>query len=234
MVKQSGKTQNFKFKCDDTDVFVLLFYSHVTQISLEPYCWSLWKKDDHWHSLKKTAEKHRSVASCLQAMYVLTGRRTVPMMFGIGKVSALNFPWKNPLNYLGNLGALPKVIAVETNTFAARVLRCQEFCGHGWNKVFELNKVYTLISLNKQDIGISPHPSLLILTCVWGSQLFIYLWQVLILLFYWANDHLRRSGATNPWYCIKWLQSPFAYYNFLLLQNVSRKKQMCMWINCMS
>ena len=31
----------------------------------------------------------------------------------------------------GNLGALPKVIAVETNTFAARVLRCQEFCGHG-------------------------------------------------------------------------------------------------------
>ena len=47
MVKQSGKTQNFKVKCDDTDVFVLLLYSHVTQISLEPYCWSLWKKDDH-------------------------------------------------------------------------------------------------------------------------------------------------------------------------------------------
>ena len=193
MVKQSGKTQNFKFKCDDTDVFVLLFYSHVTQISLEPYCWSLWKKDDHWHSLKKTAEKHRSVASCLQAMYVLTGRRTVPMMFGIGKVSALNFPWKNPLNYLGNLDALPKVIAVETNAFAARVLRCQEFCGHGWNKVFELSKVYTLISLNKQDIGISPHPSLLMFDlCLRKPTLYLFMagFDPLILLSKWPPSKI--------------------------------------------
>ena len=73
------------------------------------------------------------------------------------------------------------------------------------------------------------------MTCVLGSQLFIYLWQVLILLIDWANDHLRRSGAIiHDTYCIKWLQFPFAYYNFLLFQNVSRKKQMCMWINCMS
>ena len=36
------------------------------------YCWSLWNKDDHWHSSKRTAEKHTSTASCLQAMHVLT------------------------------------------------------------------------------------------------------------------------------------------------------------------
>ena len=33
-----------------------------------------------------------------------------------------------------------------------------------------------------------------------GSQLFIYLWQVLIHLFHWAHDHLQRSGVINPWY----------------------------------
>ena len=31
MAKQSGKIQNFKVKCDDTDNFVLLLYSCVTQ-----------------------------------------------------------------------------------------------------------------------------------------------------------------------------------------------------------
>ena len=31
IAKQSGKTQNFKVKCDDTDNFVLILYSYVTQ-----------------------------------------------------------------------------------------------------------------------------------------------------------------------------------------------------------
>ena len=71
-------------------------------------------------SIKKTAEKHGSVASSLPEMYALTGCDTVPKMFDIGKVSALNVLQKNPLNDLGNLDALPAVTAEETNTFVAR------------------------------------------------------------------------------------------------------------------
>ena len=41
-------------------------------------------------SIKKTTENHGSTASCLPAMHALTGCDTVPKMFGIGKVSALN------------------------------------------------------------------------------------------------------------------------------------------------
>ena len=56
---------------------------------------------------------------------------------------------------------------------------------------------------------------------VLGSHFFIYLWQVLILLFCWAHDQLLRSGAINPsTYCIKWLQSSNVYVH-----------QMCMKTN---
>ena len=53
-------------------------------------------------------------------MHALTGCDTVPKMFGTGKVSALNVLRKNPLNHLGNLDALPEVIAEEANMFVAR------------------------------------------------------------------------------------------------------------------
>ena len=104
-----------------------------------------------------------------------------------------------------------------------------------------LHEVYTLTSLKKTrkagwhllilevkynlDIVILPHPSLLIFD-VLGSQHFIYLEQVLIHLFHWARGHLRRSGVINPWYCIKWLQSPFAYSN-PLYSNTSLVENKC-------
>ena len=53
-------------------------------------------------------------------MHALTGCNTVPKMFGIEKVSALNVLRKNPLNRLGNLDALPEVIVEEGNTFVGR------------------------------------------------------------------------------------------------------------------
>ena len=71
-----------------------------------------------------------SIASVLPAMHALTGCNTVPKMFGIGKVSALNVLRKNPLNRLGNLDALPEVIVEEGNTFVGRCFWCQQFCGH--------------------------------------------------------------------------------------------------------
>ena len=70
--------------------------------------------------IKKTAEKHGSIASCLPAIHALTGCDTVPKMFAIGKVSALNALQKNPLNHLRILHALPEVIADKANRFAAR------------------------------------------------------------------------------------------------------------------
>ena len=46
--------------------------------------------------------------------------RHCPKIFGIEKVSAVNVLQKDPLNHLGNVDALSKVIAEETNTFVAR------------------------------------------------------------------------------------------------------------------
>ena len=75
-------------------------------------------------------------------MHTSTDRSTVPKMFGIGKVSTLNALWKKPMN---RQNALPQVIVVEINTFAA-------WCYDTKNSVdmaCVLNKVYTLTSLKK-------------------------------------------------------------------------------------
>ena len=69
--------------------------------------------------IKKTAEKHGSIASCLPLIHALTGCDTVPKMFAIGKVSALNALQKNALNHLRILDALPEVITDEANRFVA-------------------------------------------------------------------------------------------------------------------
>ena len=70
--------------------------------------------------IKKIAEKHGCIASCLSAMHYLTGSDTVPKIFDTVKVPAWNVLLKNPLNHLGNLDALLEVIAEEINTFVAR------------------------------------------------------------------------------------------------------------------
>ena len=120
MTKQSRKVQNFKVIYDDTDVFVLLLYYYVTQKWMGDILLQSLEEGRSLISIKKTAEKHGSIASWLPAIYTLTGCDTVPKMFGIGKVSALNVLRKNPLNRLGNLDALPEAIAEEANTFVVR------------------------------------------------------------------------------------------------------------------
>ena len=118
IAKQSGKTQNFKVKCDDTDNSVLLLYPYVTQkwtgdILLESL-------EEGWllTFIKKDGQERYIHYILFTSNACFNG--TVPKMFGIGKVSALNISWKNPLNHLGNVDALSKIIGEETNTFAAR------------------------------------------------------------------------------------------------------------------
>ena len=129
-------------------------------------------------SIKKTAERHGSIALCLPAMHALTGCDTVPKMFDIEKVPALNVLGKNPLNHLGDLDALSEVIAEQANTFVARCYGAKSSVGMTRIRFVLLNKVYTLTSLKKTsktgwyllilgekynlDIVIPPHPSLLI------------------------------------------------------------------------
>ena len=120
IAKQSGKVRNFKVICDETGVFVLLLYYYVTQKWTSYILLKSLEERQSLISIKKTAEKHGSIASCLLAMHALTGCDTVPKMFDIGKVCVLNVQRKNPLDHLGNLDVLPDVIAEETNTFVAR------------------------------------------------------------------------------------------------------------------
>ena len=103
-----------------TDYFVLLLYYYVTQKWTSDILLKSLEEGLSLKFIKKTAEKHGSIASCLPAIHALTGCDTVPKMFAIGKVSALNALQKNPLNHLRILHALPEVIADEANTFAAR------------------------------------------------------------------------------------------------------------------
>ena len=84
IAKQSGKTQNFKVKCDDTDNFVLILYSYVTQ---------KWTGD----ILLESLEEGRSLTfikkdgrvtyiHCILFTSSACFNGTVPMMFGIGSV----------------------------------------------------------------------------------------------------------------------------------------------------
>ena len=95
MTKQSRKVQNFKVIYDDTDVFVLLLYYYVTQKWISDIMLESLEEGRSLISIKKTAEKHGSIASCLPAIHALIGCDTVPKMFGIGSVS-LNVLQKNP------------------------------------------------------------------------------------------------------------------------------------------
>ena len=143
--------------------------------------------------VKKMSEKHGSIASCIPAMYALTSCDTVPKMFGIRKVSALNVLRRNSLNHLGNLDALPEVIPEEENTFVGWY--------HGAKNSVDVAEIrlvcptkFILRPLYKKqakkgkliNFGGNIQPR----HCVLGSQLFIYLWQVLIHLFHSAHDPL--------------------------------------------
>ena len=120
MAKQSRKVQNFKVICDGTDIFVLLLYYYVTQKWTGDMLLESLVEGQPLISIKKTAEKHGPITSCLPAMHALTSCDNVPRIFGIGKVSPLNVLQKNPLNHLGNLDALPEVMTGEANTFVPR------------------------------------------------------------------------------------------------------------------
>ena len=120
MAKQSRKVQNFKVICDGTDIFVLLLYYYVTQEWTGDMLLESLVEGQPLISIKKTAEKHGPITSCLPAMHALTSCDNVPRIFGIGKVSPLNILRKNPLNHLGNLDALPEVMTEEANTFVPR------------------------------------------------------------------------------------------------------------------
>ena len=117
---QSENIQNFKVICDGTEVFELLLYHYVMQNWMGDILLQSLEEGRSPISIKKMAQKHGSIASCLPAMHALTGCGTVPKMFGIGKVSALNVVRNNPLNHLGNLDTLPEVIAEEAEIFVAR------------------------------------------------------------------------------------------------------------------
>ena len=120
IAKQSVKVRNFKVICDDTDVFVLLLYYYVTQKWTSDILLKSLEEGQPLISIKNTAEKHGSIASCLPAMHALTGCDTVPKVFDIGKVCAMNALRKNPLDDLGNLDVLRLASAAEANTFVAR------------------------------------------------------------------------------------------------------------------
>ena len=69
IAKQSGKVHNFKVICDDTDVFVLLLYYYITQKWTGGILLESLEEGRSLISIKKTAEKHGSIVSCLPAMH---------------------------------------------------------------------------------------------------------------------------------------------------------------------
>ena len=100
-------------------MFVLLLYYYVSQKWTRDILLESLEERQSLISIKKTAEKHGSIAFCLPVLHDLTGCDTVPKIFGIGKVSVLNVLQKNPLNHLRNFDALPEVITEKANTFVA-------------------------------------------------------------------------------------------------------------------
>ena len=69
---------------------MLLLYYYVTEKWTGDILLESLEEGRSLISITKAAEEHGSIASCLPAMHALTGCDTVPKMFGIGKVSALN------------------------------------------------------------------------------------------------------------------------------------------------
>ena len=192
-------------------------------------------------------------------MHDLIDCDTVPKMFGIGKLSVLNVLRKSPLNHLGNLNTLPEVIAEEANKFVAwcygdknslntaeiRFVYSTKFIlwplwktgKTGWH-VNLCWHVDLLIFWEKHqlDIVIPPHSSLLIFDLCFRKptlhHLFIY--EPLISLSTYMVTFEDLVHYIHDTYCIKWIQSPFAYFNPFFFQNFSRRKQMCKCINCIS
>ena len=69
ITKQSGKVHNFKVICDDIDVFVLLLYYYITQKWTGGILLESLEEGRSLISIKKTADKHGSIVSCLPAMH---------------------------------------------------------------------------------------------------------------------------------------------------------------------
>ena len=53
-------------------------------------------------SINETVKKHRSVVPFMHAAYALTGRNSVPKLYGIGKAKAINVLKSVSLSVFGN------------------------------------------------------------------------------------------------------------------------------------
>ena len=84
-----------KVMSNDTDVFVLLCW-HALKLnwsSLQLYM-ATFAEDTKWISINKSVAENSEIIPSITAVHALTGCDYVPMMFGVGKLTALKIEKK--------------------------------------------------------------------------------------------------------------------------------------------
>ena len=77
-------------------------------------------------SIRETTKRHERTCSMLIALHALTGCDSVPMMFGIGKATAIDALQSVPLIRLGRADSTNEEVITEGKTFVAACYRCKD------------------------------------------------------------------------------------------------------------